>query len=120
MYGMVALILRIATVVREKRKAKGLTQEELAEMAGVSSSYIGQVERGELTPSISVIAVLIDILGIDANTLFFEESEDAPIVREISLRASRLSKESQEIVLGMIGIIEKTYRKGKTHEDSNM
>lgn len=117
---MIALKLRIATVVREKRRTKGLTQEELAEMAGVSSGYIGQVEREELTPSIPVVAVLIDILGIDANTLFFEESEDAPIAREISLRASRLSKENQEIVLGIIGIIEQTYRKGKAHEDSNM
>ena len=39
------MALRIATVVREKRKAKGYTQEELAELAGVSSGYIGQLER---------------------------------------------------------------------------
>lgn len=38
---MVAVALRIATVVREKRMAKGLTQERLAELAGVSSGYIG-------------------------------------------------------------------------------
>ena len=47
MYGMVIVALRIATVVREKRKAKGYTQEELAELAGVSSGYIGQLERGD-------------------------------------------------------------------------
>ncbi len=120
MYGMVAVKLRIATVVREKRKAKGFTQEQLAEMVGVSSGYIGQVEREELTPSVPVIAVLLDILGIDANTLFFEGSEDTPISREISLRASRLSKENQEIILGIIGVIEKANRKGGKNEDSNM
>lgn len=119
-YGMVAVKLRIATVIREKRNAKGLTQEQLAEMAGVSSGYIGQVEREELTPSMQVIAVLIDILGIDANTLFFEGSEDVPLTREISLRASRLSKENQEIILGIIGVIEQINRKGNKHEDSNM
>lgn len=117
---MVAVKLRIATVIREKRNAKGLTQEQLAEMAGVPSGYIGQVEREELTPSMQVIAVLIDILGIDANTLFFEGSEDVPLTREISLRASRLSKENQEIILGIIGVIEQTNRKGNKHEDSNM
>lgn len=105
--------LRISEVIREKRKAKGLTQEELAEKVGVSAGYIGQVERGELTPTLSVIAMLVDILALDANTLFFEQNEDAPLSREISLRASRLSKENQEIILGLIEVIEDTYRKGK-------
>lgn len=120
MCGMITVKLRIATVIREKRRAKGLTQEQLAEKAGVSSGYIGQVECEEMTPSIPVIAVLIDILGIDANTLFFEESEDVSLTREISLRASRLPKENQEIILGIIGVIEQTNRKGKKHEDSNL
>ncbi len=112
MYGMVIVALRIATVVREKRKAKGYTQEELAELAGVSSGYIGQLEREEMTPSLPVVAVLIDILGIDANTLFFEDSKDS-ISKEISLRASRLPKESQEMVLGIIEVVEKLNRKGR-------
>lgn len=54
-------------------------------MVGVSSGYIGQVECEEMPPSIPVIALLVDILGIDANTLFFEESEDVPLTREIFL-----------------------------------
>lgn len=114
------MALRIATVVREKRMAKGLTQERLAELAGVSSGYIGQVEREELTPSMSVVATLIDILGIDANTLFFEQGEDASLSREISLRASRLSRENQELILGIIGVMEERNRKGKKHEDSSL
>lgn len=57
--------------------------------------------------------MLVDILALDANTLFFEQNEDAPLSREISLRASRLSKENQEIILGLIEVIEDTYRKGK-------
>jgi transcriptional regulator with XRE-family HTH domain len=117
---MIALTLRIAAVVREKRKAKGLTQEELAEIIGVSSGYIGQLEREEIMQSMTVVARLIDFLGIDANTIFFEDSEDVPLSKEISLRASRLPKENQEIILGIIGVIEDTYRKGKKYEDSNM
>ena len=120
MFGMVAVTQRIATVIRERRKAKGLTQEQLAEMAGVSSGYIGQLERSEMTPSVRVIARLIDILGIDANALFFEGNEKTSISREISLRASRLSKENQEIILGIITVIEQTNRKEKKHEDSDM
>ena len=114
------MVLRIAAVVKEKRKAKGLTQEELAEEINVSSEYIGQLERGETTPSVPVVARLIDVLGIDANTLFFEQSEDGLLAHEISLRASRLSKDNQEILLGIIGVIEQTHRKGRKNEDSNL
>lgn len=62
--------LRISEVIREKRKAKGLTQEELAEKVGVSAGYVGQVERGELTPSLSVIAMLVDILALTPTRSF--------------------------------------------------
>ncbi len=114
------MILRIATVIREKRKSQDLTQEKLAELVGVSTGYIGQLERGETMPSMPVLAALIDVLGIDANSLFFEEYGDLPLSKEISLRASRLSMEHQEIILGIIGVIEQTNRKGKKNEDSNM
>ena len=117
---MVAVTLRIATVVREKRMAKQLTQEKLAELAGVSPGYIGQVEREELTPSMSIVATLVDILGIDANTLFFEQTEDNSLSREITLRASRLSPKNQDILLGIIDVMEDRNRRWKKNEDSNM
>lgn len=44
-------------------------------MVGVSSGYIGQVECEEMPPSIPVIALLVDILGIDANTLFLKKAK---------------------------------------------
>ncbi len=34
--------------LRELRKMKGLTQEELAERAGLHWKFIGEVERGDL------------------------------------------------------------------------
>ena len=106
-------MLRIATVIREKRKAQNLTQEQLAELVGVSSGYIGQLERRETMPSMLVLATLIDVLGIDANTLFYEENNELSLSSEISLRSSRLSRESQEIILGIIGVIEQANRRGK-------
>ena len=33
--------------VREMRKSKGISQERLAEMAGIDRSYMGNIERGE-------------------------------------------------------------------------
>lgn len=108
---MVAMALRISTVIRETRKEKGLTQESLAELIGVTPGYIGQLERSETTPSAVILSKIVEVLGIDANSLFFEQAEAMPLSREIAIRASRLSKENQEIVLGIINIIEQAYRK---------
>ncbi len=112
--------IRISTVIRESRKAKGLTQEALAEYIGVSSGYIGQIERGETMPSAATLSVLIEVLGIDANRLFYEEDDKMSLSNEISIRASRLSKENQQIVLGLINVIEQTYRKGIKNENSHL
>lgn len=47
--------LAFGATVRKRRKAKGWTQERLAEEAGVSSLQIGFVERGENSPKLQMI-----------------------------------------------------------------
>ena len=56
----------------------GLSQEELAEKIDKSTSFIGQVERGECFPKFETLQALISCLGIDANEIFTE----SPITRD--------------------------------------
>lgn len=42
--------------VRERRKALGLSQEELAELADVHRTYVGMIERGEKNITLRNIA----------------------------------------------------------------
>ncbi len=51
------------------RKEKGLTQKELGEKIGVSSSAVSQWESGG-TPDISLLPALSDILGVTVDALF--------------------------------------------------
>ena len=51
------------------RKEKGLTQRELGEAIGVSSSAVSQWESGG-TPDISLLPALSDILGVTVDALF--------------------------------------------------
>ena len=43
---------KFAAGVRSERRAQGLSQEQLAERAGMHAAYIGGVERGERNASI--------------------------------------------------------------------
>lgn len=97
---------RMAEVIRAKRLQKNMTQEQLAEQIDTTPGFVGQVERAEAYPSAPVLAKIIQALGIDANTLFFEIDESSVVAREISIRAQRLEPEKQEFVLNMISLVE--------------
>ena len=108
---------RIGNVIRAKRVLRGYSQEELAEKIGKSTGYIGQIERGETNPSAQTLARFIEVLGIDANTLFYDESQTPYISNEIAIRASRLDAKRQDFILGVIDLMERTI--GKDIDDDN-
>jgi Predicted transcriptional regulators len=55
--------------IREKRKARGWTQEDLADSAGIDRSYIGGVERGERNLTFNILCQICDSLRCDVATL---------------------------------------------------
>ena len=59
----------LGRAIRERRVESGLTQEALAEAAGVSARYVSDLERGRRNPGIVNIARLSNALGIDISTL---------------------------------------------------
>ena len=64
------LKLKFGRRVRSLRNLRDLTQEQFAERANLSPEYIGKIERGEASPSFSVIARLSRTLGTTPVELF--------------------------------------------------
>ena len=54
--------------IRSRRKFLKITQEELAEIAGVGVNTLIKLERGEGNPTLSVIRKVLDVLGLDICT----------------------------------------------------
>lgn len=55
--------------VREVRKGKRISQEKLAEMAGIDRSYMGNIERGEKNITLKKVYEICDALEIEIQDL---------------------------------------------------
>lgn len=71
--------MNIGAKLKELRIAKNLTQEELADRAELSKSFISQVERDLTSPSIATLLDMLQCLGTTINE-FFSEAEDEQLV----------------------------------------
>jgi transcriptional regulator with XRE-family HTH domain len=56
-------------VLRECRKEKGISQEQLAEAAGLDRSFISLVERGIQSPNLVVLLKIAEVLNVRAADL---------------------------------------------------
>lgn len=61
---------RLARQLRALRAVRGLSQEALADLAGMHRTYVGSVERSERNVSIEQIEKLADALSVDIRDLF--------------------------------------------------
>jgi len=59
----------ISRKIKRLRNQRGLTQEELAEIVGVSVNYIGYIEQNKRTPSIKTADKIARALGVKLSNL---------------------------------------------------
>lgn len=64
--------------VRKQRQLIGLTQQELAERIGVSTSFVGHVERGTRKASLETLVALSNALGVSVDYLLAGSLQDGP------------------------------------------
>lgn len=59
----------MAVNLRRIRHVKKMTQEELADGAGLSVRYVGAIERADVSASITVLGRIAEALGVEAADL---------------------------------------------------
>ena len=74
--------------LRELRKAKGLTQEALAEAADLSGNYISDLELGLKVPSLTILVRLSEALDIGTPELLVDFTRSA--VKRMKVRQHRV------------------------------
>ncbi|GAC1444491.1 MAG: XRE family transcriptional regulator [Sediminibacterium sp.] len=72
------IIIQISNRLRDLRKEKDITLQELADAAGVSKGMLSQVENNRTIPSLTVLLNLIKSLEVDFNHFFKDINLIAP------------------------------------------
>ena len=76
------IIVQITNKLKEVRKDKNITLQELADNAGVSKGMLSQVENNRTIPSLTVFLNIIKSLQIDVND-FFKDINSLPPVNKV-------------------------------------
>jgi transcriptional regulator with XRE-family HTH domain len=68
----------LGATIRSARRQSNLTLMAVAKRTNLSVSYLSQVERGRLTPSVSALKRIADVLEIPAGSLMFGAENRGP------------------------------------------
>jgi transcriptional regulator with XRE-family HTH domain len=63
--------------LRRLRRSRRLSQEELADQAGINRNYVGMLEREENAATVDMLEKLADVLDVDPIEFFKRPSREA-------------------------------------------
>lgn len=100
--------LRFARHVRSCRRARGLTQETLAERCTLSPDTIRRLEKGTFSPSLDTLRKLCRGLHLELSTLFdsFELGE-REASRELGDALAGITPEVQEALFQLVDVLRR-------------
>lgn len=93
--------------IRENRKLRRFSVENLAEFLELSASYIGLLERGDRCPSLKIVYKLCDLFGITPNDLLTNpEADKAETLNVAEDEAAYNIKTQTEAIVSLIRTLE--------------
>lgn len=109
--GQEDFLIALGSTIRARRKARGLSQEKLAELADLHPTYISEIERGCVNASIYSIFVIANVLEMELAELLNlpTTSTNRQLeneLAEISGKIRRLDENKQRLLLnGLKGMM---------------
>ena len=101
--------------IRKVRKARGLSQEELAEKVGISTTHMSHIETGNTKMSLSIFAELASVLETRTDELLHDEN-----LMGRSASVAHIAEMIDDCTAQQIRIIEDVVKATKESLNKNM
>ena len=95
----------VAKRIRDLRSNLNLTTNRLANMAGISQSYLREIELGNKNPTVEILGYICEALGISLRDFF--SGEDQSVEPLLISAAGKLSASEQLKLAAFINEIKK-------------
>lgn len=93
--------------IRMFRKEKDIRQDKLAEMADLSTNYIGMIERGEKVPSLETFLKICEALDVSADMLLADTNYNGYRVKDsiLSDKLNTLPEDERNKIYEIIDVM---------------
>ncbi len=88
--------------IKYLREKKGLKKNTLANLAGVSPTYVDKLENGERCPTVEYLSYICFGLGITLAEFFLDTDEQKELTAAIQTLTARLTPKQQSLLLEFI------------------
>ena len=97
----------IGDKIRKYRKTRGLTQEKLAEKTGLSTNFLGALERAEKNLTLTNLINIANALDVTADMLLCDEIQNGYRIKTSMLteKLEKLSPTDRNKILQMVEIM---------------
>lgn len=94
---------RIAAI----RNKKGLTQEKLSEMAGITNNYLSNIERSRSIPSLETLMSICAALDVTPNKILIGTDDTKPeyLLNDITDLLNECTPRERRIVFSFVDIL---------------
>ena len=92
--------------IRRLRKARRLTQEDVADKAELNASYYGRIERGEINVTLDTLMPIAQALNVNLTEFFSDDTVDVMRLRnDITQMVKRLDSQRLRTVHDLLAIM---------------
>lgn len=105
---MTNILEMIGKHIKELRGEKKLSQQALAELAGISYKYLGEIERGQVNLSVEILVKIAESLKVNPGALLDDViSDETKAIASVKSMFAELSKKDSDAALEILNVLHK-------------
>ena len=111
--------MKLGEKIKQLRKSKGISQEELSVMLKINRNYLSRIETGKSEPTSSILKHIAEIFKVDLNSLLDIKDEDNNTnkIKYIIDNCKYLHDKDLEFIVRIITVMREEYVKINTNNN---
>ena len=110
--------MKLGEKIKQLRKSKGISQEELASTLNINRNFLSRIETGKSEPTASMLKNIAKIFNVDLNSLLDVKSlpsDNSNKLKYITENCKYLDEKDIDFIIRIISIMKEEYVKVNTN-----